>query len=70
MVGGFETRMVSLRRIGSSTSRTDVQEFIKMIAARYAQISGADSSCPTSGNGQAVTTLLELAKAAGAAQGV
>lgn len=28
----------------SGSSRTDAQEFIKMIAARYAQISGADSS--------------------------
>lgn len=28
-------------------------------------LNGADSTCPASGNGQAVTTLLELAKAAG-----
>lgn len=32
-------------------------------------ISGADSTCPTSGNGQAVATLLELAKAAGMGTG-
>jgi len=33
-------------------------------------INGADSTCPTSGNGSAVTTLLELAKAAGRGTGV
>ena len=33
-------------------------------------ISGADSTCPSSGNGSAVTTLLELAKAAGRGTGV
>ncbi|MBS0293464.1 MAG: alkaline phosphatase [Proteobacteria bacterium] len=32
-------------------------------------LSGADSTCPTSGNGQAVATLLELAKAAGMGTG-
>ena len=35
-----------------------------------AYVSGADSTCPASGNGSAVTTLLELAKAAGRATGV
>lgn len=33
-------------------------------------LNGADSACPTSGNGKPVTTLLELAKAAGMATGV
>jgi alkaline phosphatase len=33
-------------------------------------VSGADSSCPASGNGSPVTTLLELAKAAGRGTGV
>lgn len=33
-------------------------------------VSGADSTCPGSGNGTAVTTLLELAKTAGLATGV
>ncbi len=33
-------------------------------------VSGADSTCPTGGNGKAVTTLLELAKSAGRATGV
>lgn len=33
-------------------------------------LSGADSTCPPTGNGAAVTTLLELAKAAGRATGV
>ena len=33
-------------------------------------LSGADSTCPASGNGTPVTTLLELAKAAGRATGV
>ncbi len=33
-------------------------------------ISGADSTCPASGNGAAATTLLELAKAAGMGTGV
>lgn len=32
-------------------------------------VSGADSTCPTTGNGTAVTTLLELSKAAGKAVG-
>ena len=39
-------------------------------AAGAAYINGADSTCPTSGNGTAVTTLLELAKAAGRGTGV
>jgi len=33
-------------------------------------VSGADTTCPTSGNGTAVTTLLELAKTAGRGTGV
>jgi alkaline phosphatase len=33
-------------------------------------VAGADSTCPASGNGKAVTTLLELAKRAGRATGV
>lgn len=33
-------------------------------------VSGSDTTCPTSGNGTAVTTLLELAKAAGRGTGV
>ena len=33
-------------------------------------VNGADSTCPTSGNGTQATTLLELAKAAGLATGV
>jgi alkaline phosphatase len=33
-------------------------------------VSGADSTCPTSGNGSPVTTMLELAKAGGLATGV
>lgn len=39
----------------SSTSRTDAQEFIKMIAARYAQISGADSSTTASSSALSVS---------------
>ncbi|XAH23236.1 alkaline phosphatase [Xylophilus sp. GW821-FHT01B05] len=33
-------------------------------------VSGSDSTCPTSGNGSAVTTMLELAKSGGLATGV
>ena len=39
-------------------------------AAGAAYVSGADSTCPASGNGSAATTLLELAKAAGRGTGV
>ncbi len=39
-------------------------------ASGKAYLSGADSTCPASGNGHAVTTLLELAKAAGRGTGV
>ncbi|ACL64392.1 Alkaline phosphatase [Anaeromyxobacter dehalogenans 2CP-1] len=39
-------------------------------AAGVDYLSGADSACPPSGNGAPVTTLLELAKAAGRATGV
>ena len=39
-------------------------------AAGRGYVSGADSTCPAGGNGTPVTTLLELAKAAGRATGV
>jgi alkaline phosphatase len=39
-------------------------------AAGASYVSGADSTCPAAGNGTPVTTLLELAKAAGMATGV
>ena len=39
-------------------------------AAGAGYVSGADSTCPASGNGTPVTTLLELAKTAGRATGV
>lgn len=39
-------------------------------AALKSYVNGADSTCPASGNGSAVTTLLELAKAAGRGTGV
>jgi len=47
---------------------SDTSAFDKTTFASY--VSGADSTCPSSGNGSAVPTLLEKAKAAGMATGV
>jgi len=46
----------------------DTSAYNKTTFADY--ISGADSTCPTSGNGNSVPTLLEIAKAKGLATGV
>ncbi|WP_198972725.1 alkaline phosphatase [Xylophilus sp. ASV27] len=47
---------------------TPTSAFDKATGADY--VRGADSTCPASGNGSPVTTLLELAKSAGLATGV
>ena len=49
---------------------SSTQDTLATDASGKPYIDGADSTCPATGNGSAVTTLLELAKAAGRATGV
>ncbi|MBC7514447.1 MAG: alkaline phosphatase [Herminiimonas sp.] len=59
-MGAYMTGVKANNEVISLTSDARASD-----AAGKAYVSGADSTCPTSGNGTAVATMLELAKAAG-----
>lgn len=64
-MAAYMTGVKANNEVISSTPDTKAYD-----ATGKAYVSGADSTCPATGNGASVTTLLELAKTAGRATGV